>query len=266
MFENLNYNWKSNLVKLICTSSNSESPEAFVIKLVRSLYKKILTFSFPADIESIGTLLDVKKFIYRELSDTEDSVLLPFVNGYAIEINKNNSLLRQRFSCCHEFAHILIEKYLSKINLDNYQAYLDSNCDYYEEELLCQKIAAEILAPHDIFNDRARSLRPSIVGINNLSQDFGASFTAIIRKLIETKIWNFGFMYWSIKEDVFTNITNKWIGQGFFPKQILNEMQNSLFIIHTNRTRKLLRERYYKYLIEHVSIANNKVLSFIWLN
>lgn len=256
--------WESNFAKLICLTSKS-TPDSFARRLARSLHKRLPNISLPIDVLDIGSVLGVKKVSYRPLPDGTDSVLMPFGNGYAIEINSNiKSETRNRFSHCHEFAHILLEKYFSRLHLSNSGLSINTSADYREHELLCQKIAAAILIPYDIFIAKASERCPSIESIYALCNEFNASFPSIVRRLMELRIWKFGLIHWYIKEDVVHSIVETWQTSGSVSKQLIINIGNSPHLFHTYWTRKSSIECWSRCSIEHKSLTKNDVISFIW--
>lgn len=188
--------WKSNLINILCRESNSDDIDHFVSKLVRTIYKRIGFSSFPIEINNIADMLDVVSIIDQPLSNDIDAVLGIAPNGYKITIN---SLIRdqrrRKFSCCHEFGHILIMRHFNFINIDNYSLPTDSTNDFLEEEFLCQKIAAAILMPPDEFKNRAIKLNPSIQGIKQLADYFDTTFSATLQRLLELECWNFDLLH-----------------------------------------------------------------------
>lgn len=255
--------WKSNFSKIISLTSKSD-PDSFARRLARSLYKRLPSISIPIDVRTIGSILDVKTISFRSLPDGTDSSLLPFGNGYAIQINSNiKSEARQRFSFCHEFAHILIEKYFCKIALKKCNFSFNTVADYREHEQLCNKIAAEILIPYDFITVRAQDRYPSIESISVLCNEFQASFPSMVRRLMELKIWKFGLINWYIKEDIY-NIIENWHTSGTVPEQLIVNIRESPHLSCTYWTRKTSMERWSDCSIEHKSLAKNNVISFIW--
>ena len=255
--------WKSNFAKIIRSTSKSD-PDSFARRLAHALYKRLPSISIPIDIRAIASILDVKEISYSPLSDKADSSLLPFGNGYAIQINSNiRSETRQRFSFCHEFAHILIEKYFSKIASKHCSFSINTMADYREHEQLCDKIAAEILIPYDFITVRAQEKYPSIESISALCNEFKASFPSMLRRLMELKIWKFGLINWYIKEDIY-NITENWHTCGSLPEKLIHNIRNSPQLSCTYWTGKSSTERWSDCLIEHKSLTKNNIISCVW--
>ena len=95
-------------------------------------------------------------------------------NGrYFICTNSNNSPERQRFTVCHELAHI-------KLKLPSQHEALPwwSYAKRPLAEILCDVIAAELLLPYDLFKPEVEKSDVSLAGVDDLADRFQASFTA----------------------------------------------------------------------------------------
>jgi len=92
---------------------------------------------------------------------------------YFICTNANNSLERQRFTICHEVAHI-------KLKLPSQHQALPwwSYAKRPLAEILCDVFAAELLLPYDLFKPEAERSSVSLLAIENLAGRFEASLTA----------------------------------------------------------------------------------------
>jgi hypothetical protein len=246
--------WKSNLAALVCLSSKSRTPEIFVQRLIRSLYKRLGDVSFPVNLNSIAHVLDVKTINCRNLPySNEECILSPFIGGYRILINTKNrpNETRRRFSCCHEFGHILLERYFSKIDLLKYNLYFESSDDLREEELLCNEIAAEILMPYERFYSSAVQKMPSLSEIDALCEYYGASRSSVIRRLLSKNVWRFDFVCWNISEhDIYPVET--WNPCGNVSKDFLSKIvNNSDALSQTASTEKPKREDWTNCIVEH---------------
>jgi len=87
--------------------------------------------------------------------------------------NASDSPERQRFTVCHEIAHIVL-KLPSEHGMSPWWSYAKRPL----AEVLCDVFAAELLLPYDLFQPQAEKASISLVAIDDLAERFQASVTA----------------------------------------------------------------------------------------
>jgi Zn-dependent peptidase ImmA (M78 family) len=110
----------------------------------------------------------------EELSEGESGFTLTRSNGqHVITINTLEPEGRQRFTVCHEIAHIILKLPSNHKELPSWSyAKRDPN------EVLCDTFAAELLMPYKLFKAKIPKVDPSIEVIEALAIEFKASFPA----------------------------------------------------------------------------------------
>jgi len=110
---------------------------------------------------------------YETLDPGESGYTMPKGTGFVITVNSNESLERQRFTTCHEIAHIILGLPSAHGELPSWSfAKRDLN------EVWCDIFASELLMPYQQFQQRIPEGDPSEEVIETLAQAFGASFPA----------------------------------------------------------------------------------------
>lgn len=100
-----------------------------------------------------------------------------------IGINVKEKPVAKKFTLFHELAHLIIKKEgISNINTYNFYNY---------DEKICNKIAAELLLPSNLFENYVKN-NPSVLKFEKkdilfLSQVFGVSNQVIVRKALDLK-------------------------------------------------------------------------------
>jgi hypothetical protein len=104
------------------------------------------------------------------LQENEDAWSVRLPNGkYRICVNCAHNSRRQRFSVCHEVAHVVLE-----ISADH-SAPSWSFARRPPGEIACDVFAAELLLPHKLFKPRVDAANMSFAAISDLSDEFDAS-------------------------------------------------------------------------------------------
>ena len=116
-----------------------------------------------------------------------DAMLLPGKRGHKIilrEATTRSSVLRQRFSMAHELGHLLLEM----SGFPKQSNFAPSHRGSYHrnsEELLCDKIAAEILMPRLAFLADGEKHGWSLEGLTTLSKEYDTSIPATAIRMID---------------------------------------------------------------------------------
>ena len=110
---------------------------------------------------------------FEALDEGESGYTIPTPTGFAITVNGNESQERQRFTICHEIAHIILELPSKHEELPSWSyAKRDLN------EVLCDIFASELLMPYEYFLKRIPGDQPSVEVIEALAEEFATSFPA----------------------------------------------------------------------------------------
>jgi Zn-dependent peptidase ImmA (M78 family) len=114
------------------------------------------------------------KLINEELGDGESGFTVTRGNGqHIITVNSLEIEQRQRFTICHEIAHIVLGLPSQHDELPSWSyAKRDIN------EVMCDTFAAELLMPYRMFKDKIPKGEPSIKVIEFLAAEFRTSFPA----------------------------------------------------------------------------------------
>ncbi len=115
-------------------------------------------------------------------------------NKYIIGYSSNNGYHRRRFTCSHEIAHTLsFEEEFERIYKKCLINFWDKN-NY--EETLCNKIAAKLLLPTNVFIEFANKLEPSISSLQELSKIFHVSWQVVMWRILSLDIWDINVVFW----------------------------------------------------------------------
>lgn len=142
------------------------------------IQQKARTFVAGVDTTNIQTdlFVYVKKANARvrteEMDEGESGLTTPTGDGkYVITVNSLETEERQRFTVCHEIAHIILGL-PSHHDVSPSWRYAKRDVN----ERMCDVFAAELLMPFKMFKDKIPEEEPSIEVINFLAAEFGTSF------------------------------------------------------------------------------------------
>lgn len=106
----------------------------------------------------------------EHLGDGEDAWSVKLSSGkYRICVNCSHNSRRQRFSVCHEVAHVVLE-----ISADHSQPSW-SFARRPPGEIFCDAFAAELLLPYRLFKPRVDAAEMGLTAVNALADEFDAS-------------------------------------------------------------------------------------------
>lgn len=134
----------------------------------------------PIDIERIAMTLGARKIIRRRLDG--DGMCYPMGrNGHIILLNEEHSLERQRFTCAHEVAHIILDPIYKRVRVRRQH-------DRAAEQLetACNQLASEILMPRKLFRQRASAHSWRLSSLPALAAEFQTSMEATSRTYVDT--------------------------------------------------------------------------------
>lgn len=133
----------------------------------------------PVHIEQIATALGVRQIISSGIES--DGILQPSdEKTFTIFTNKNQSAQRQRFSCAHEVAHILLNPQYGRSISKRH-----GRTSKEQLEVACDRLASELLMPHDLFSEHASSFSWRFSSIPSLANTFQTSIQATARRYVE---------------------------------------------------------------------------------
>ena len=143
------------------------------------------TLTRPVDLDRLARKWGVTSIEKRPIAS--DAMLVPGPQGYKIvlrELNDPAALSRQRFSFAHELGHILLQR-CGFPKQSNLAAKHRGSHDHNGEELLCDKIAAEILMPRLSYIEDGRKEGWSLKSLQTLSKIYQASRPATAIRMID---------------------------------------------------------------------------------
>lgn len=114
------------------------------------------------------------KLRQEELEQGESGYTITKPNGrHIVTVNCTETLERQRFTICHEIAHIVLELPSSHEEVPSW-----SYAKRHPNEVACDTFASELLMPYKLWLEKTPSDDPSMEVIENLARTFGTSFPA----------------------------------------------------------------------------------------
>jgi len=114
------------------------------------------------------------KLRHEELELGESGYTITKPNGrHIVTVNSTETLERQRFTVCHEIAHILLELPSSHEEVPAW-----SYAKRHPNEVACDTFASELLMPYKLWLAQVPSGEPCMEVIENLAATFGTSFPA----------------------------------------------------------------------------------------
>ena len=138
--------------------------------------------AFVASVDTSNIQNDLSAYVQKanaklkkeELGDGESGFTVTRSNGqHIITVNSLEREQRQRFTVCHEIAHIVLGLPSQHTDLPSWSyAKRDIN------EVMCDTFAAELLMPYKMFKDKIPKDEPSVDVIEFLASEFQTSFPA----------------------------------------------------------------------------------------
>lgn len=140
----------------------------------REFMNKVNPTTIPASVEAYANHIGATIKKAYDLGEDEDGFSAMKPNGkYGICINGNQTEQRQRFTICHELAHIVLGL-PSEHTSDPAWSYAKRT----PNEILCDVFAAELLLPYKLFRPLVADLDCSLAVIAELAERFEASVIA----------------------------------------------------------------------------------------
>jgi Zn-dependent peptidase ImmA (M78 family) len=139
----------------------------------REFVRKVNPTSIPVAVERYADEISAVIRPQADLEANEAGYSFESNGKYFICVNANDSLERQRFTICHEIAHIKL-----KLPSQHHALPWWSYAKRPLAEILCDVFAAELLLPYDLFKPKAEKSMVSLAAVEILSNRFEASLTA----------------------------------------------------------------------------------------
>lgn len=112
--------------------------------------------------------------VKSEAMEVGESGVTMIKNGSPrILLNSNEGLARQRFTLCHEIAHVVLGLPTNHMDIPPW-AYTKRDAN----EAACDVFAAELLMPYSLFKPMMSPDQPSFEMLDDLASTFGTSFPA----------------------------------------------------------------------------------------
>ena len=137
----------------------------------------LLSEKVPVDIASVAKAMGATKVAEADIPAA--GMLVPENGTYRILVNRKHDITRQRFSCAHELAHMLLSpKHNGAMRLPP----VPSGNDL---ERKCEAMAALLLMPDPAFSRFANGEKPGIRTITKLAQLFLTSIQATALRFVD---------------------------------------------------------------------------------
>ena len=147
--------------------------ELEAILKARQLVRKVNPTTIPVPVELYAREVGAVIRPQTDMGPDEAGSCFEIKGKRFICTNANDRLERQRFSVCHEVAHL-------SLGLPSQHQSLPwwSYAKRPLAEILCDVFAAELLLPYDLFHPEAEKASIGLSSIDNLADRFAASVTA----------------------------------------------------------------------------------------
>lgn len=181
--------------------------------------------------EEFAPLLGVQSIERVELGKA-GGILLRFNNGPKIRINKNDSIVRQNFSCAHELGHLLfseleLDSYINTIEHREFNPQAQQRKRSIAIEKLCDQAATELLMPTPVFSEHLRILGTSIYSIERLADMFRVSIQSAAIKVSEINKETCMVLKWVLKKSPSRSIQLSWPKKKLINKILLSPRKNT---------------------------------------
>lgn len=147
--------------------------EFTVVMKAREFIKKVNPTSIPAPIEVYVAEARAVLRRQKDLAQNEPGWSFQSNGKYYICVNANDRLERQRFTACHEIAHIVLGL-PSNHEAQPWWSYAERSLN----EICCDVFAAELLLPYHLFQPLAAKEQIGFAAIGELAERFAASNVA----------------------------------------------------------------------------------------
>lgn len=146
--------------------------EAVVVQEARSFVARVGAVGVGEDLAPYAAALKAK-IKFEELSKGESGYTATFGSKHVIVINSLETPKRQRFTICHEIAHIALD-----LPSDHQEVPSWAFAKRHVNEVFCDLFAAEVLMPYQQWLAVVPRGEPSLDAIIKMADAFGASYPA----------------------------------------------------------------------------------------
>jgi Zn-dependent peptidase ImmA (M78 family) len=147
--------------------------ELSVVLKARELITKVGPSAIPVPIEPYLEQLGAVLRIDYDLGANEAGYTVEIKGKHHIRVNGKDSEERQRFTACHEAAHIALGLPSEHVELPWW-----SYAKRSPNEIACDVFAAELLLPYKLFKPLVDKSDISLAAVDGLAKDFAASTMA----------------------------------------------------------------------------------------
>lgn len=186
--------WHSREARELCAATGAPDPAAAITQLAEGLLDEAGLEGPPVDLLMLASFQGIREI--RQVAMHGAARLIPNGTGLMIEVNREHSLGRQRFSCAHEIVHTLLPTYSGGRIDDAETGRFDASLAASEEELLCDIGASALLLDARWLRPLARAAGPSLQTLFDLAAQFETSLQATAWKLAALDLWPCAFVFW----------------------------------------------------------------------
>ena len=185
--------WSSRLVRLLVerTGLGDTDPCAAIEYHVSKLRQAVGDAEVVSDFGPYLKLREVKLLPSSELAC--DGYIQPhgssYSEGFTMLVKKKQPQSRMRFTIAHELCHTFFYEIVPELKFVPHQA--DP-----AEERLCNVGAAALLMPNDDVVKATRKVRPSLLALEQLAEQYGVSLEAMFLRLRHLARWRCELLIW----------------------------------------------------------------------
>ena len=147
--------------------------EFTAVMKARELVRKAAITALPVKIDAYLPLVNAKLKFDKTMGAGEAGSTFEMDGTYFISVNGNERSERQRFTACHEIAHIVLE-----LPSEHAGGVWWSYSKRPPNEILCDAFAAELLLPHSLFKPLVDAADIGFKAISQMAKEFETSLTA----------------------------------------------------------------------------------------
>ena len=146
--------------------------EFAAISRAREFVRKLNSRAIPVSMEEYAKAVGAKIRYESDMGDGEDGSSTILGGKLIIAVNSHTLPQRQRYTICHEIAHVVLGL------PTEHEGASWSYAKRHPNEILCDTFAAELLLPFDKFKPMVDGEVPGFKAIGTLAETFEASLGA----------------------------------------------------------------------------------------
>ena len=207
-------NSKEAIVQELCQRWGVPLPEMAIRAAIAESFPELASKAPPVDVHALAARRGVVTISESSL-DCDGVISITGSGAYSIEVNRDHSKVRQRFTIAHDIGHTFFFD-LDRREDKRYSVRdngLDGTTRSDAEERLCNVAAAELLMPRHQFADLARRTGPTGNSLRNLAKVFNVSLQAAARRAAQILSLNVTVALWEYDASSSTYAT-RWIFRG----------------------------------------------------